>query len=62
MALAAAQDGEFVLALDAALQSPKLSLLGVIVEGRHKDDDNDRNQNGQAFDPLVRLVLFVNVI
>lgn len=58
-ALAPAQDGELVLALDAALQSAKLSLLGIIIEGSYQDDDDDGYQNGEALDPLVRLVLRV---
>ena len=60
VALAATQDREFVLALDAALQPAELPLLGVVVEGRHEDDDDDRYQNGQAFNPFVVFALFVS--
>ena len=59
-ALGAADDGELVLALDAALQSAELPLFGVVVEGRDEDDDDDRYQNGQSFDPFVRLALLVS--
>ena len=59
VALAAADHGEFVLALDAALQPAKLSLLGIIVEGSYQDDNDDGYQNGETFNPLVRLVLLV---
>lgn len=59
-ALASAQNGEFVLAFDSALQSAELSLLGVIIKGSNQDDDYDGNKNCQAFDPFVRLVLLVD--
>lgn len=59
VALAAAHHGELVLALDAALQSAELSLLGIIIEGSYQDDDDDGYQNGEALDPLVRLALLV---
>lgn len=58
-ALASAQNGEFVLALDPALQSAELSLLGVIIKGSNQDDDYDGYKNCQAFDPFMRLVLLV---
>ena len=58
-AFASAQHGELVLALDAVLQSAELFLLGVIVEGSHKDDDYDGDQNGEALDPLVRFILLM---
>lgn len=58
-ALASPQNGEFVLALDSALQSAELSLLGIIIEGSYQDDDYDGYQNGEALDPFVRLVLLV---
>ena len=58
-ALASPQNGEFVLALDATLQSAELSLLGIIIEGSYQDDDYDGYQNGEALDPFVRLVFLV---
>lgn len=49
--LAFADDGELLLLLDATLQPAELLLLGPVVEGRHQDDDDDREQDGGALDP-----------
>ena len=57
------EDGEFVLAFDPALQTAKLSLLRIIIEGSYEDDDYDGDENGQTLDPFVRFVfLMINSI
>lgn len=59
VALTATHDRKFVLTLDAALQSTKLPFLGVVVEGSHEDDNDDRYQNGQPFNPFVVFIFFM---
>jgi len=53
------EDGEFVLAFDPALQTAKLSLLRIIIEGSYEDDDYDGDENGQTLDPFVRFVFLM---
>ena len=55
--LAAADDAEGLLALDAVLEAAELLLLGPVVEGRHQHDDDHRDEDGRALDPRGVLVL-----
>lgn len=49
--LAFTDNGELLLLLDATLEPAELLLFGPVVEGRHQHHDDDREQNGSAFDP-----------
>lgn len=49
--LAFADDGELLLLFDATLQPTELLLLGPVVEGRHQDHNDDREQDGGTLDP-----------
>ena len=44
-------DGELLFLFDAALQPAELLLFGPIVEGRHQDHDDDREQDGCTLYP-----------
>lgn len=55
--LTAPDDAEDLLALDAILEAAELLLLGPVVEGRHEDDDDDRDEDGRALDPRGVLLL-----
>ena len=55
--LAAADDAEGLLALDAVLEAAELLLLGPVVEGGHEDDDDDRDEDSRALDPRGVLLL-----
>ncbi len=48
-----------MLAFDSTLETTKLSLLRVIIEGSYEDDDYDGDKNGKTLDPFVRFILFV---
>ena len=55
--LPAPDDAEDLLALDAVLEAAELLLLRPVVEGRHQDDDDDRDEDGRALDPRRVLIL-----
>lgn len=57
--LALANDGEFLLLLDAALQPPELLLFAPVVKGRYQDYDNDREENSGPLDPASLGLAFV---
>jgi len=46
-----------LFALNSVLESPELFLLGPVVEGRDKNDDDDGDQDGHALDPAVVFLL-----
>ena len=50
--LTCSEDGELVLAFDPVLQTAKLFLFGVIIEGSYHDDDQDREEDGHSLDPF----------
>lgn len=53
-------DGELLLLLDAALEAAELLLFAPVVEGRHQDHADHRQQDGSAFDPpSLRLTLLL---
>jgi hypothetical protein len=50
-------DVEGLLAFDSVLESSKLFLFGPVIEGRHEDHDDDGDEDGNALDPAVVLLL-----
>ena len=51
-------DVEGLFSFDSVLKSPELFLLGPVVEGGDKNDNDDGDEDSNAFDPAVILFFY----